>query len=237
MKEIITALVKAQGEFLAIKKTKENPFYKSKYADLETCIEATKPALNENGLVVVQTFGFVDRKSTMVTTLYHTSGESVQGVQVLECKDMLDPQKIASCSTYARRYGYMAILGLSSEDDDGNCASKPPVKKVEEPKAPIHNTAGAPVEKKTAPKIDICAEIQSQKYNAEKSRSEYTVISDDGKTIVVYIKKPIVDMMEGSRVLIKGYSQSDYNGKTFHWGDSISVAADDSDIPFGEPNE
>lgn len=131
MKNLVAALIKAQGEFLPIKKDKDNPFFHSKYADLESVIDCTKKALADNGLVVIQTFGLSEGKTTLWTYLYHTSGESISGMQYLDVAG--DPQKIASASTYGRRYGLLAILGIAAEDDDGNGASQTKQKETAKP--------------------------------------------------------------------------------------------------------
>jgi len=235
MNLLIEALLKAKKEFMPVKRgetanipTKSGANFSYKYADLETCIEATNPALMANGLLVVQTFAIVEGKSALVTTLYHVSGEMVQGVQLLDSKDNLDPQKMGASSTYARRYGYMAILGIAPEDDDAHIATKPQVKKVEESKAPVHNTTGTPVEKPS--KRDFAGEIVSQSFNAVKARSEYLVRLAEDEQITICISKPLVEMMEGSKVMVKGFSTKEYNGKFFAEG--ISVVENDMDIPF-----
>ncbi|MFA5234548.1 MAG: ERF family protein [Sulfurimonas sp.] len=134
MKNLVMALVKAQGEFQPIKKDTVNPFFKSNYANLESVVEGTKQPLLNNGLCVIQTFGVVEGKSTLKTSLYHTSGEFIEGQQLIDVNSA-DPQKLASASTYARRYGLMAILGIAAEDDDGNTASQAKPKETAKPAA------------------------------------------------------------------------------------------------------
>lgn len=115
---LISALCKARGEFAPATKESTNPHFRSKYADLETVVNATFPSLVKHGLFVIQTFA----GDTLETMLAHESGEWIKGTQPLLGKQ--DPQGIASASTYARRYGLMAILGVAPEDDDGNTAQK-----------------------------------------------------------------------------------------------------------------
>lgn len=116
--KIIPALIAAKADFGAVKKTSENPFFHSKYADLEMVISATEKALLGNGLAVVQT----PDGDGLRTTLYHTSGQWITGVQTLH-PSKSDPQGWHGAQTYARRYGLMGVLGLAAEDDDGNTAS------------------------------------------------------------------------------------------------------------------
>ena len=117
--KLVEALAKAKEEFGAAVKDSLNPHYRSKYADLDTVVSATTPALSKHGLVVVQSFD----GDNLVTLLAHSSGEWISGSQPLHAAK-LDPQGIAGASTYARRYGHMAICGIAPEDDDGNTAQQ-----------------------------------------------------------------------------------------------------------------
>ena len=129
---LVAALAKAKTNFEAAVKDSLNPHFKSKYADLDTVVSATTPALSANGLVVVQMFD----GDNLVTMLAHSSGEWIKGTQPLHAVKM-DPQGVAGASTYARRYGHMAICGIAPEDDDGNTAQKSYLEaKAERPKAP-----------------------------------------------------------------------------------------------------
>ena len=117
--KLVEALAKAKTEFGAAVKDSLNPHFRSKYADLDTVVSATTPALCKHGLVVVQSFD----GDNLVTMIAHSSGEWISGSQPLHATKM-DPQGFASASTYARRYGLMAVCGIAPEDDDGNTAQK-----------------------------------------------------------------------------------------------------------------
>jgi hypothetical protein len=128
--KLSAALVAFQGEIGAVAKTSANPFFKSKYAALPDVVAHAQPILAKHGLAVSQTIGFwqtVDGQvlDTLATSLIHESGEYMCDTMRLHLpKD--DPQGQGSAVTYARRYAYMAILGLvADEDDDGNAGSKP----------------------------------------------------------------------------------------------------------------
>lgn len=123
VKNIIPALIKVQGEITNVAKNADNPFFKSKYADLPAIIEHSRDILCKNDLVVVQTNEPNDSGVVIVTTIYHSSGEWIQGkLRLTPTKN--DPQQCGSAITYGRRYGLAAILNISQEDDDGNSASK-----------------------------------------------------------------------------------------------------------------
>lgn len=122
---IAKALVKAQGEMSNPKKSSNNPFFKSKYADLNEVREACLPAFNENGISVWQPTVTVDGKPFVKTILLHESGEWIAGLTEIICNKINDAQSHGSGVTYARRYGLQSMANLGSEDDDGNAASKP----------------------------------------------------------------------------------------------------------------
>lgn len=115
------ALVEFHKEVPAIKKSSENPFFKSKYADLAALITDTELVLVKNGLTVAQLPNEVNR---LWTILMHTSGEFIAGDYTMN-PAKVDPQGVGSAITYQRRYAYSAILGLKveDEDDDANEAS------------------------------------------------------------------------------------------------------------------
>jgi len=127
--ELAKALVKAQSEFEAVAKNADNPFFKSKYADLPAVVKAASPILAANGLSVLQSLGWFEDKDTLTTRLLHETGQWVEDTMRLHLTKQ-DAQGHGSAITYARRYSYMAILGLVADvDDDGNAASKTPAAK------------------------------------------------------------------------------------------------------------
>lgn len=123
MKNIAIALVKAQMEMTNAKKDAENPFFKKKYADLNSIREACMPALNANGIVVLQPIVFHEGKNFVQTMLLHESGESITGLTEIVYSKPNDAQAQGSGITYARRYGLQSLCNVGSEDDDGNKAS------------------------------------------------------------------------------------------------------------------
>ena len=124
MKEIITALLKAQSEMGNAKKDANNPFFKSKYADLNSVREAIMPHLIENKILVLQPMVTIDGSEYVKTVLLHESGESIESLTKILCKSQNDPQAYGSGVTYARRYGLQSLLSIGADDDDGNAASK-----------------------------------------------------------------------------------------------------------------
>lgn len=123
--ELAAALVLAQAEFETVSKDASNPFFKSKYADLPEVVKTAAPVLAKHGLAVSQFLSHDDQGDTLTTWLIHKSGQYINDTMRLHLtKD--DPQGQGSATTYARRYSYMAALGLVADiDDDGNAASRP----------------------------------------------------------------------------------------------------------------
>lgn len=136
--ESIANLAKAlsgfQGELEAPKKTSDNPYFKSKYADLAAVLHSAKLLLIKYELAVVQATDVIDGKLYLLTTLMHSSGEWITAVYPVRPRPTKDkdtgqiiadtPVAMGSALTYARRYSVMAMLGIASEDDDGAAVSE-----------------------------------------------------------------------------------------------------------------
>jgi hypothetical protein len=131
MKLISAALVKAQKQFAPALKTNTNPHFKSKYVGLDGCVEAVIDALNDNGIYLMQKNHPNDTGIAVETIFIHESGESISGGVLTVPADKQNPQGYGSALTYARRYSLMAACGIAPEDDDGQAASKPVIKKKE----------------------------------------------------------------------------------------------------------
>jgi hypothetical protein len=121
---LATALAIAQGQMKGAIKDSSNPFFKSKYADLASVVEAIRVAFSSNGLSYIQTVEPSDKDEVRVqTTLLHSSGEWIAcGILSLPVSKA-DAQGYGSALTYARRYSLSAAVGVAPEDDDGNAAS------------------------------------------------------------------------------------------------------------------
>lgn len=129
---LASALVKAQSEMGNATKGAANPFFKSRYADLNAIREACMPVLARHGLSVVQPTVTIDGKKFVETLILHESGEYMGGhTEILAIKET-DAQAQGSGISYARRYGLQSLLCIGAEDDDGESAigrSKTPEKK------------------------------------------------------------------------------------------------------------
>ena len=95
------ALAKAQSEMGGVAKGKVNPFYKSNYADINSCIEACMPALNKHGLSISQGNRFCNTSGYYITTmLMHESGQWLRSEIRIPLTNKKDAQEIGSACTY-----------------------------------------------------------------------------------------------------------------------------------------
>jgi ERF superfamily len=124
LNELFTALAKAQSEMLSAQKSSENPYFKSKYADLEEVVTSSRPSLTKNGLSVLQQIVLNDDgQSLLHTILAHSSGQFIESrMRIVPPKN--DIQSFGSYLTFLRRYSYAALIGVvtGEQDDDGEVA-------------------------------------------------------------------------------------------------------------------
>ena len=104
MKNIASALVKAQRGFAPALKTSTNPHFRSKYVDLAGCVEAVVDSLNAAGIALIQRTSQDDTGVTVETVFVHESGEMLECGKLHVPAAKQDPQGYGSALTYARRY-------------------------------------------------------------------------------------------------------------------------------------
>ena len=124
MKELYSAFVKAQAQISKAHKDSTNPHFKSKYADLESVIDAVKPALINNGLAFIQKFHDCDDGVKIETVIIHESGQELSCGILHIPANKRDAQGFGSAASYAKRYSLQSALGVAASDDDGNLAVK-----------------------------------------------------------------------------------------------------------------
>lgn len=119
--EIAGAMAKAQAEIRGAIKDSANPFFKSKFASLESVRDACIGPLSAQGIAVFQSPSTDGSKVSIDTLLAHTSGQWVRGTMSATAKDD-SPQSIGSAVSYLRRYALQSFAGVAPEDDDGEAA-------------------------------------------------------------------------------------------------------------------
>jgi len=147
LNELFAALAKASAEMPIVLKNKiANFLTKSgvrityKYADLTDVIEVCRPYIAKFGLSVLQLPQCRGTDSVLITTLAHSSGQFISSELFLERN--INPQTFGSYLTYMRRYGYCAILSISSEEDDDGLKALPEnasKEKIKQPEKPVEN--------------------------------------------------------------------------------------------------
>ncbi len=123
IKELVSALSKAQGAMRPAVFNRINPHFKNRYADFTSCMDCCRDPLSNNGLSIMQYCETVNEKLMLVTMLAHTSGQWMKSYFPLNPMKM-DSQSIGSAMTYGKRYSLSAMLGIVSddEDDDGEAS-------------------------------------------------------------------------------------------------------------------
>lgn len=117
--KIVEALISIQKELEAVPKKGKNPHFGNRYVELEDALASAIPTLNKYNIFLTQT---VDQ-NCLLTTLLHTSGQWIESaIPIINKKG--DDQGQGGSITYAKRYGLLSILGIPTEDDDGNTASQ-----------------------------------------------------------------------------------------------------------------
>lgn len=178
MKQIAVAFIKAQSEMSAPKKDNSNPFFKSKYADLNSVLEAVMQPLHDNGIAVLQPTVTVDGKNYVKTILLHESGEILESFTEILYAKANDAQGQGSGITYARRYGLQSLCGVGAEDDDGNKASKPNNSNAQENKEEQERQLKIKLD------LDNCVTV-------EELGTKYTSLTEKDKVI---FKKYVTDL-------------------------------------------
>lgn len=122
--QLASALSMAQSEMAHASKDKQNPAFKSRYADLASIMDACREPLTKNGIAVIQAPKTGDGVLTLETRFVHKSGQWISTTITATLPDQ-KVQTIGSAVTYLRRYGLAAMAGVAPDDDDGNAATPP----------------------------------------------------------------------------------------------------------------
>ena len=136
--DVAKALLNVQRTVQPIAKDAENPFTKSWYASLNSVMAACRDALIQNGIWLCQYPVPVEQPNAigLVTKLTHAESGQWQSSLAVVPLPKADPQGMGSAITYARRYALTAMLGMVTEDDDGEGA-KNGKKSPTRPKLPV----------------------------------------------------------------------------------------------------
>lgn len=116
--KLLVKLADLKSKVGKLSKDLTNPFFKSKYFDVNQLLEQVDPLAQELGLLILQPL----KKNEVSTVIFDVeTGQSIESS--IEMPSFTDPQKSGSAITYYRRYTLQSLLGLQAEDDDANKAS------------------------------------------------------------------------------------------------------------------
>ena len=156
--KLAKALLNVQRQLLPAAKDATNPFTKSKYATLNSVMAASREALLENGIWMCQCPVPVDTPGAigLMTKLTHTESGQWQSSLAVVPLPKADPQGMGSAITYARRYALTAMLGLVTEDDDGEaaCGRKCGSSRAQSPRKQVGNRQRAAQEPAELPTLE-----------------------------------------------------------------------------------
>lgn len=130
-------ILKIQSEIGVLVKTETNPFFKSKYMDINGLLEQLLPLLEKHKLLVLQPLIVKEGKNLLATSIYEIEKNEPIITSSIILPDIQDPQKMGSAITYYRRYALQSLFLLRAEDDDGNVSSGKKINKVNTDNVPF----------------------------------------------------------------------------------------------------
>ena len=131
-------LLQAKQKIRNAQKNATNPFHDSKYATLESVIEAVTEPLLEHGVIWRQV-SHECNDGVAIETILHGYGAEISSGVIHVPADKRSAHAFGSALTYARRYSLTLAVGIGSDDDDGNAAQQtPPQAAVQAQSKPYH---------------------------------------------------------------------------------------------------
>lgn len=115
-------IAKVQDEVGVLEKSCNNPFFKSKYADITSMLKQIVPILRKHKMAMIQP-SRVENGITLQGTVIFDLESEYKVQSWVDMPAIEDPQKKFACSTYFRRMTLQNLLATQAEDDDGNSAS------------------------------------------------------------------------------------------------------------------
>ena len=186
MSELTKALI---GFHKAVDKIEKNARANyGKFADLANVLSTVTPALHANGLAITQTF----LEDSLVTTLHHTSGETLNSTVKLYIQDGRNiTQEWGKAVTYQRRYAICSILGIVA-DMDTDAESEAPA-----------SAKTTPAQAKPA---NVQKAVMSQAFQAGqkaiKAAKTLDAISDLSKRVAERFEKEDITQQEYDKLLM-----------------------------------
>jgi hypothetical protein len=226
--KILPAFQKALSEMEAASKESKNEHFRSKYADLSSCLSVVKPALATNKMSLSQApeLGPENRSVTVHSTVFHESGQYIRWTFVMPLDGPAKAHEVGKSITYARRYALAGVGIMTDEDDDGNSGSginksqdKTPPPRQQPP--PPQQTKAKPVE--TAKSTETAkAEPAANNNDIESAISKLAEKNSIGSeaikkflTATKIAEQPDNDQLEF--IALQG-EEREYSKLAQHWG-------------------
>lgn len=108
-------------EIGVMQRTKENPFYKSLYFDINDLVEHLDPILEKHNVMILQPLTVIEGRTAVKTIVHDLESDEVLETLAL-IPEGLDSQKMGGAITFLRRYSIKSLFFLREEDDDANKA-------------------------------------------------------------------------------------------------------------------
>lgn len=175
MLSLFQKIFEIQKEIGAIPKDSINPYYQSKYADINTYLEIIKPLLQKHKLLLLQPLSHVENKPAITTILSDLeNGDRIENSTILP--ENSDPQKMGAAITYFRRFAIQSMFCLEAEDDDGNSASSRSQTVTNSPQTVKHTSQ--PVKNSVMPNSEQINDIDDPFYEEPKKKYAEKVVGE-----------------------------------------------------------
>ncbi len=124
---LVEKIAKIKQEIGVMSKDMANPFFKSKYFDINQLLENIKPLEEKYRVSITQPLTNVNGIPAIALVIDDLDADAnfekpedkqIREVTILPMNP--DPQKMGSTITYFRRYALVSYFEIQAEDDDGN---------------------------------------------------------------------------------------------------------------------
>jgi hypothetical protein len=193
-KTLIEKLFEFQSMGIKFIKESDNPFFGSKYASLEDMLTTLNPILKELRLVIVHFTEEVEQKNKVITQLINVDNEKDKIQTSFLLLPDLEPQKVGSAITYAKRYNIGQLLNIiTDEDDDGN--SSTPSKKTEPKKDNFSGKTTRPASEKQINYINNLLQDKEVDLDLFKTYLKTTFKIDKVEGLMIDQAKIVIDTL------------------------------------------
>lgn len=118
------AIAAALPSFGSLAKDGDNTYLKTSYLTLPALLEAVRPALMAQGVLITSSLRLVLGGFVCQTTLHHSGGG--WRISQFPVGDPNNAQRVAAAATYGLRINLQQLLAVCGVDDDGQSGVMPP---------------------------------------------------------------------------------------------------------------